>query len=622
MDLSPSTTNKPDASHLDLNTFVAKALDLSRQQNDPSQLLKRLGQLLVRHANCSIVFDIELPTSADSPEPAIEIIASRFSECPQNIYQWGFSTAVKAASSGSPVLENSESTDSQSVSMIAMPLEAHNPPKVLSAMFIGSTAEDCLPFMRLAVQQISRSQSSDSLTAARQTSEDVAALHEICFSSADSDNVQTACRRLANNLKSLLARNSTATDVDSPFSVYVGTISGKQFPKLTSISDTDSIPDDSRLIESVESAMAECISRNENTSWPPLENNYALVCHKNLSDLFNGDHLRSYVLPDSQGNPRAVLVLRSPNRLSPRIEQFFGTAQTELGIAVSLAERNERNKLQQWFDRFKQSFADHKTRTILKAIGVICLLGMIPLPYQIKASSEVQPAQKTFLYAPFSAPLKTSYVEPGDLILASAELATLDDRELSLELAEVEADLHRAQKKRDGFVATHEPGEARLARHEAEMLQAQLEILQQRSQQLVLRSPIDGIVIAGDWKTSEGMPLETGQSLFEIAPLEKLSIDIFLPEDDVRYAKVGQNVKIRFDAYPFESFNGTLSRIHPSAETRDNENVFVATMLLDNPEGKLRPGMKGKAKCQGNWRPIWWNLLHKPTAKCLRYFGW
>jgi len=110
--------------------------------------------------------------------------------------------------------------------------------------------------------------------------------------------------------------------------------------------------------------------------------------------------------------------------------------------------------------------------------------------------------------------------------------------------------------------------------------------------------------------------------LFEIAPLEKLSIDIFLPEDDVRYAKVGQKVKVKFDAYPFESFSGTLDRIHPAAEAQDNQNVFVATMLLDNPDGKLRPGMKGRAKCQGNWRPIWWNLLHKPTAKCLRYFGW
>ena len=118
------------------------------------------------------------------------------------------------------------------------------------------------------------------------------------------------------------------------------------------------------------------------------------------------------------------------------------------------------------------------------------------------------------------------------------------------------------------------------------------------------------------------MPLETGQSLFEVAPLEKLSVDIFLPEDDVRYAQVGQSVSIKFDSYPFESFQGQLHRIHPAAEIKDAENVFVATVLMDNPEGKLRPGMKGDAKCQSVWRPIWWNLMHKPAAKCMRYFGW
>ena len=164
------------------------------------------------------------------------------------------------------------------------------------------------------------------------------------------------------------------------------------------------------------------------------------------------------------------------------------------------------------------------------------------MPYNINATSEIQPAEKKFIYAPFAAPLEASLVEPGDILLEGAELARLDDRELQLELADVEAQLHRAQKQMDGFVASHETGEARLARHEIEMLVARRDLLSQRVEQLTLLSPVDGIVIAGDWKNSNGMPLETGQSMFEIAPLEKLSVDVFLPEDDVPYAAVGQDV--------------------------------------------------------------------------------
>ena len=317
-----------------------------------------------------------------------------------------------------------------------------------------------------------------------------------------------------------------------------------------------------------------------------------------------------------------MLTVQSNGPLAARTQNFLAAAQTHLGVAVSLADRNEKNKLQKFFDLMVENFKEKKTKTICKVLTGILLLGMIPLPYQIKATSEVQPAEKMFLHAPFAVPLKESLVEPGDLVLKDAELARLDDRELTIELAEVQADLHRAQKKRDGFVATHEPGEARLARHESEVLEARLQILERRAQQLIVRSPIDGIVIAGDWKNAAGMPLETGQSLFEIAPLEKLSIDIYIPEDDVRYAETGQSVRIKFESYPFQTFDGELSRINPAAEIQDSDNVFVATVLMDNPDGKLRPGMKGKAKCSSVWRPVWWNLLQKPAARCMRYVGW
>ena len=170
-------------------------------------------------------------------------------------------------------------------------------------------------------------------------------------------------------------------------------------------------------------------------------------------------------------------------------------------------------------------------------------------------------------------------------------MARLDDRELQLELTDIDAQLHRAQKQMDGFVASHETGEAQLSRHEIEMLVARRDLLLGRVEQVVLKSPVDGIVISGDWKNSGGIPLETGQSLYEVAPLEKLSVDVFVPEDDVRYAAAGQAVTMKFDAYPFESFKGQLKQIHPASEIQNNENVFVATVELDNPELKLRPGM-------------------------------
>ena len=604
------------ANQLGLGPFINATIAAGEKATDLSQLLEGLGKQLIEHANCGILFSIDF-LDPNTPKQ-LEVVATSFNECPQNLQQWACTTAIKAMATGQVVLENSTSAQSQTVSMISIPLGRHTKNRMLSALFIGNSAEQCLPFMQLVIEQVGRWESHERLYQERQTSLDIAALQEISFAAADSKSTQQGCRKLANNLKEQLLSMTDQTEL----TIYIGKNSNESFPKLIGVSDSDSLPEDATLVEAIESAMAECISRNTETCWPAEGDNFANMCHKRLFELLDDEPVASYVLPDSLGEAQAVLTVQSPVPLNDRLKNFLATAQSQLGVAVSLADRNEKNRLQKMFDQLKKTLKEEKTKTICKVLLGVFLLGMIPLPYQIKATSEVQPAEKMFLYAPFSAPLKQSLVEPGDLVLKDAELAQLDDNELTLELAEVQADLHRAQKKRDGFVATHEPGEARMARHEAEVLEARLEILEQRAEQLVVRSPIDGIVIAGDWKNAAGMPLETGQSLYEVAPLEKLSIDIYLPEDDVRYAQTGQSVRIKFDSYPFESFRGKLDRIHPAAEIQNSDNVFVATVLMENPEGKLRPGMKGKAKCSSVWRPVWWNLLHKPTAKCMRYFGW
>ena len=79
----------------------------------------------------------------------------------------------------------------------------------------------------------------------------------------------------------------------------------------------------------------------------------------------------------------------------------------------------------------------------------------------------------------------------------------------------------------------------------------------------------------------------------------------------------GQAVTIRLDAFPLRTFHGTVSRISPRAETREEENVFVAEVKLDNIKNLLRPGMVGRGRVWTGWSPCGWNLLHKPFYQLL-----
>ncbi len=137
-----------------------------------------------------------------------------------------------------------------------------------------------------------------------------------------------------------------------------------------------------------------------------------------------------------------------------------------------------------------------------------------------------------------------------------------------------------------------------------------------------IRSPIAGIVVAGDLAKSQGVPLTVGQTLFEIAPLEAMIVEIAIPEDDIRFVTSRMCVDIRLDAFPFERWSATLDRISPRSELKDNENVFIGEATIPNPGGKLRPGMRGKARITTIRRPLGWNLFHKALAAVAGWMGW
>ena len=49
-----------------------------------------------------------------------------------------------------------------------------------------------------------------------------------------------------------------------------------------------------------------------------------------------------------------------------------------------------------------------------------------------------------------------------------------------------------------------------------------------------------------------------------------------------------------------------VARIHPRSVTREKDNVFLGEIPLDNADGALRPGMKGRATVRTGSRSLGW----------------
>lgn len=246
----------------------------------------------------------------------------------------------------------------------------------------------------------------------------------------------------------------------------------------------------------------------------------------------------------------------------------------------------------------------------------------IPMRYRVSAECQVEPVQQRFIAAPFTGRLQQAFVRPGEIVTQGQLLAQMDGQELRWEMAAVEAELQRAKKELAGHTVAHDSGKATVAKYEVEKLEHRYALMKQRQEKLEIRSPFAGCVVAGDLERSAGRPFEIGETLFEVAPLQEMIVEIHIPEQDWPVIECGQRAEITFDAFPWQQWSGEIQRIHPRAELKEQINGFIAEVRIENGEQSLRPGMRGESRIATVYRPLGWNLLHRPALAIIRWLGW
>ncbi|HWB92059.1 MAG TPA: HlyD family efflux transporter periplasmic adaptor subunit [Puia sp.] len=112
-------------------------------------------------------------------------------------------------------------------------------------------------------------------------------------------------------------------------------------------------------------------------------------------------------------------------------------------------------------------------------------------------------------------------------------------------------------------------------------LQTLKSILEDWKRKYLLTSPIDGKIVFIE-PIQENRFLKTDQSIgFVNPPQSQFYLEINLPQDNFGKVSVGQNVQLRFDAYPYNEFgfvNGKLSFISEIA----TDSGFIAQVSLPN----------------------------------------
>jgi len=189
-------------------------------------------------------------------------------------------------------------------------------------------------------------------------------------------------------------------------------------------------------------------------------------------------------------------------------------------------------------------------------------------------------------------------VRQAELNLTQAQL-DLDRAELSLDQARATlADRERLYAEgtiaRDQVDSTRDiVSNSELAVAAAQIKVAQSELTLTTAQgslgNIVIRAPFSGVVL--DSQVVVGENANPGTLLLTLADVSRVRLSAEVDEYDISKIQPNMQVEITSDALGDESIRSRVERISPAAQIVNNISIFSVYTVVDNADGKLRPGM-------------------------------
>ena len=415
---------------------------------------------------------------------------------------------------------------------------------------------------------------------------------------------EAAATETVNQLGNLLGCTAIALGMMKNHRMYLKAISG--VTKIDRGSETS---------RNWRQALVESVNRDEPGLYPAAdpEKNFLLQSHLQLASTTHAEAVFSCPLKIGE-KPKGAIVFTGPKNLitDDRFERFILAASPAIAGALGAVDRAKRGPISRLVGWFCEKVSAAKRFLLLVAIIGSCFLLMLPITYRVRCSCVTEPVSRRFAVAPFDGQIVTGIAESGDQVKEGEVLAEMDGRTIRWELSGVTAEREQSLRTREMELSERNVPKTILAELEYDRLISEEEILRHKRDHLEIKSPIDGIVLSGSLERAEAASIKTGQVLFEIGPIKPMRIEIAIPADEIAQVKAGLNTKIWIDGQEELPVEGQISKIHPRSETRDAKNVFIAEIEFANDDERLRPGMKGSVRIDGEKRTLGWSLFHKP----------
>lgn len=158
------------------------------------------------------------------------------------------------------------------------------------------------------------------------------------------------------------------------------------------------------------------------------------------------------------------------------------------------------------------------------------------------------------------------------------------------------ADLDRARTSVRTYEAALQAAERRV-----QQAGASLEGARDTLAKTTIRSPMDGIVTARRVEEGEvaviGVQNSPGTVLLTISDMSAVEAELEVDETSIPNVRLGQEARVRLDAYPNQTFRGVVAEVgsSPIVNAANQAIKFLVKVRLENPPPDVKPGLSARA---------------------------
>jgi len=233
--------------------------------------------------------------------------------------------------------------------------------------------------------------------------------------------------------------------------------------------------------------------------------------------------------------------------------------------------------------------------------------------YRVGAAATLEGMVQRVVIAPIDGFIMEAKVRAGDVVEQGDLLCLLDDKDLKLDRMQWLSEKQKLEKAYRGALGEHDRTQVTILKAQLDQAMAKLALSEENLARSRISASLAGVIVSGDLSQSLGAPVERGDVLFEIAPLDSYRVMLHVDEREIGQLVEQQSGTLALTGFPNERFTFVVTRITPISTAVDGSNFFVVEAELDDPGKPLRPGMQGIGKIDIGERRLGWILTHELT---------